>query len=181
MIKGDTGSFASRNETISITATAGTLYDLNNLNLSQFAVCKNLAQFFQYYRISSVRWRLRPNFDTYVAPALGASNPTAPYLYFLFDKAGSLGNALSFPQLEECGAIPQRVDEKICYRRWKPSVLQSSAEAGMTGQFKTAPWLPTYDVTGTTLNTPSHLGAVWAVSKTNPSDNQVYTHIHNLS
>lgn len=168
MRNANTGSFASRNETISYAATAGVVYDLNNIALNTLPVNSQLAKFYQYYRITSVQWRLKPNYDTFST----AGNTVLPYLYFLFDKAGSLGN-LTAPQFEQCGAIPQRVDDKILTRRWKPAVLMNAGQT-LTGQFKTSPWMPTMDPTGTTLNSPNHGGAVFYVSKMNANDVTVY-------
>lgn len=167
----NTGSFASRNETSSLAVTAGIVYDVNNINITQFPACTALAKYYQYYRITSIRWRLKPNYDTFVAPAAGG-NPQLPYLYFLFDKAGSLGN-MAANQFEECGAIPQRVDDKMLVRTWRPSVITSTS-ATTTTQFKTSPWLPTYQTDGQTPNVINHLGAVFYVSKMNNQDGQSY-------
>lgn len=175
MRNGDTGSFASRAETFSLQATAGVPYNLNNINLNNLIACQQLAQLYQYYRITRVEWRLKPNFDTFILNGTGGQ---APYLYFLFDKAGTFAT-LTANQFEEAGAIPQRVDEQICRRVWKPAVSTVSTTTGgnaFVGQFKTSPWLPTYKVSsaGQVLNTPDHKGAVFYVSKSTPNDVQVY-------
>lgn len=169
-----TGSFATRSETFSATGTMGQVYDLNNITLSKLAVCEQIAQYYQYYRITSVQMRFKPNFDTFVA---GGSSGTGvlPYLYFLYDKSGSLGS-LSGPQFEECGAKPIRFDERTILRKWVPSVVTQTADAsnGIT-QFKSSPWLPTFKSDGITANgSVNHLGAVWYISKINPADAGVY-------
>jgi len=175
MRNGDTGSFASRAETFSLQATAGVPYNLNNISLNNLIACQTLASLYQYYRITRVEWRLKPNFDTFILNGTGGQ---APYLYFLFDKAGSFAT-LTAPQFEEAGAIPERVDEQLCRRVWKPAVSTVSTTQGgnaLIGQFKTSPWLPTYKVSaaGQVLNAPDHKGAVFYVSKSTPNDVQVY-------
>jgi len=168
-----TGSFASRAETYSIPATAGVVYDLNDIRINaQFSVAPQLANLYQYYRITSVQWRLKPNFDTYVAPGTVAGNPQLPYLYFLYDKSGSLG-ALNATQFEECGAKPVRVDDKTVVRKWRPCVRIGDVNQAVP-MFKTSPWMPTHSTDGTTINAPNHMGAVWYVSKMNSGDAQTY-------
>jgi len=172
MPRAPTGSFASRAETYSIAASAGQVYDLNDIRINaQFTVAPQLANLYQYYRITSVQWRLKPNFDTFVSPGVGPA-PQLPYLYFLYDKSGSLG-LLNANQFEECGAKPIRVDDRTILRKWRPTVRLSDATAAVP-MFKQSPWMPTHQADGITMNAPNHLGAVWYVSKTNNVDGQVY-------
>lgn len=168
MPRAPTGSFASRQETFSIAALAGQVYDINDISLTNLTACQQLAGLYQSYRITSVQFRLKPNYDTFTA--LGAN--TLPYLYFLYDKSGSLGS-LTAPQFEACGAKPVRVDDKTIVRSWKPTVRLSDPNAAVP-MFRSSPWMPTYLTNGTTLNSPAHLGAVWYVSKMNNTDAQVY-------
>lgn len=175
MIKGDTGSFASRAETYSLIATAGTVYNLNDINLTQFTVAPKLAALYQYYRITRVEWRLKPLYDTWIHRG---TTGQMPYLYFLFDKAGSFAT-INANQFEQCGAIPQRVDDKTLVRVWKPAVVSDSTTTGgaqYVSQFKTAPWLPTFRTIngGQAINAPDHKGAVYYVTKTDPNDIQQY-------
>jgi len=167
-----TGSFASRRETYSIPATAGQVYDLNDIRINaQFVVAPILANLYQYYRITSVEMRIKPNYDAYVAGGTSGTG-ALPYLYFLYDKSGSLGN-LNATQFEECGAKPVRVDEKTILRKWKPSVRIGDLNQAVP-MFKTSPWMPTHSTDGITVNAPNHMGAVWYISKVNPSDAQIY-------
>ena len=163
-----TGSFASRSETFELTTTAGTTYDLNNITLSMLAACKQIAKFYQYYRITSVQMRFKPNCDTYAPGSV-----VLPYLYFLYDKSGSLGS-LSGPQFLAAGAKPIRVDDRTIIRRWKPSVQLLDTDGAYCPMFKTSPWMPTHLPNGTTLNDPKHFGAVWYISKINTGDAQTY-------
>lgn len=164
----NTGNFASRNETFTYPAVAGQVYDLNNISLNNLPSAQILAQEYQYYRITSVRWRLKPNYDTFST----VGNTVLPYLYFLYDKAGSLG-LLGANQFEECGAVAQRVDEKTCVRRWRPTVLLQTQQT-LTGSFRTSPWLPTHSTDGNTANIVNHLGAVFYISKMNANDATIY-------
>lgn len=161
-----TGSFASRTETYSFDLQAGNFLDLKT-NLNQYGTLAKLAEFYQYYRITSVQIRIKPNYDTF------SSGGTAllPYLYFAYDKSGSLGN-IGIAGLKSLGVKPIRVDDKIITRKFKPSVRLDST--GTIGAFRTTPWLPTYEDDGITLNTPDHLGAVWMISKTDAGDVQQY-------
>lgn len=171
MPRAPTGSFASRAETFEISATAGQTYDLNNISIAGLTVAPQLANLYQYYRITSVQWRLKPNFDTYMGQG-SSQTGGLPYLYFLYDKSGSLGS-LSGPQFLACGAKPVRVDDKSINRRWRPCVRISDPDASVP-MFKTSPWMPTHTTDGVTLNSPKHLGAVWYVSKSDSNDAQTY-------
>jgi len=168
-----TGSFASRSETFSKAITAGQVYDINNLSLADLPVCSQLAEFYQYYRITSIQMRFKPNTDTYISNGAGGSTTGyLPYLYFLYDKSGSLG-LLNANQFEEAGAKPNRLDDKTILRKWRPSVITGTVADSIT-QFKTSPWLPTHDMAGVDVNDVYHLGAVFYITKTNPNDTQTY-------
>jgi len=167
--KRTTGSFATRMEQFSLGAVAGQSYDFN-LNLNDLTVARQLSQLYQYYRITSVEMRFKPYFDTY-ANGL-SSGQTMPYLYFQYDKSGSLGG-LTAPQFEEIGTKAIRFDDKTLIRKWRPSVA-TNTDLGTT-TFKVSPWLPTHSpITPTTLNIIDHLGAVFYISKTSPSDATTY-------
>jgi len=163
-----TGSFASRSETYTLSTTAGQVYDLNSISLNSLSVAPKLANLYQYYRITSIQWRLKPNFDTFTQ----GGGSSLPYLYFLYDKSGSLGMITS-TQFAACGAKPQRVDDKTLVRSWKPSVRISGDNASVP-MFKTSPWMPTHDITGVNLNAPPHMGCIWYVQKTDSTDAQTY-------
>jgi len=168
-----TGSFASRQETKTLSLNVGQSYDFNSLNINDFVVCPQIAEFYQYYRITSVQLRFKPSFDTYVAGG-SAGTGVLPYLYFLYDKSGSIGLP-TVPQFLEMGAKPTRFDDKTIIRKWKPSVRSASADAiALTSQFKTSPWIPTYSDNGLVLNDVPHLGACWVITKSSPSDASKY-------
>lgn len=163
MPKAITGSFASRKEQFSLGITAGVSYDFS-FSLNDLPVSKQLAGLYQYYRITNVELRFKPNYDTFQAQAMDM----IPYLYFQYDKSGDLGG-LSAPQFEEIGTKAIRFDDKTIVRKWKPSVA-TITDLG-TSQFKVSPWMPTHDPQApTTLNIINHLGAVFYISKMSPTD-----------
>lgn len=142
--------------------------------LADLPVCSKLADFYQYYRITSIQMRFKPNFDTFVAGGTSGTG-VIPYLYFLYDKSGSLGT-LTGPQFEQCGAKPIRVDDKTIVRKWKPSVLiNDQTNSAPVPMFRVAPWIPTHINFGGALNDAvKHLGSVFYISKINPADATTY-------
>lgn len=161
--KRTTGSFATRMEQFSLGVTAGLSYDFS-LNLNDLPISRALAQYYQYYRITSVEMRFKPNYDTFQAQ----QSNLIPYLYFQYDKSGSLGG-LNATQFEEIGTKAIRFDDKTIIRKWRPSVA-TNTELGAT-QFKVSPWIPTHEpVTPASLNIIDHLGAVFYISKMSPGD-----------
>lgn len=129
---------------------------------------KALMSVYQYYRITSVELRFKPFFDTF-ANGL-SSGQTLPYLFFQYDKSGSL-TGLNAQGFEDIGTKAIRMDDKTLTRTWKPSVL--TASGGTVTQFKVAPWLPT-QVANTPNDDVDHYGAIFYISKTSPSDATVY-------
>jgi len=128
---------------------------------------------YQYYRITSVEMRFKPQVDTFPT---GQGN-TLPYLYFQYDKSGSL-SGLNAQGFEDIGTKAIRFDEKTLIRKWKPSVLQYTATetlGGLTGsEFKVAPWLPTQITNGLPNNKVTHYGAIFYISKAAPTDGTIY-------
>jgi len=128
---------------------------------------------YQYYRITSVELRFKPYFDTF-ANGL-SSGQTLPYLYFQYDKSGSL-SGLNAQGFEEIGTKAIRFDDKTLTRMWKPSVITNGptvATALATTQFKVSPWLPT-QISGVPNNKVTHYGAIFYISKMSPTDGTIY-------
>jgi len=173
MPKAITGNFASRKEQFSLAVTAGQVYDFT-FNLGDMVPCQALAGLYQYYRITSVELRFKPNFDTYVSGG-SAGTGILPNLNFQYDKAGVLQGTMDANNFEQLGTKAIRMDDKTIVRKWKPSVLTLNPTPGASSisQFKVAPWLPTHLLDGT-LNEPDHYGACWYISKSSPADGQVY-------
>lgn len=162
-----TGNFASRTEQFSLAVTAGIVNDFT-FNMQDLVMTKALMSVYQYYRITSVELRFKPYFDTF-ANGL-SSGQTLPYLFFQYDKSGSL-TGLNAQGFEDIGTKAIRMDDKTLTRTWKPSVL--TASGGTVTQFKVAPWLPT-QVANTPNDDVDHYGAIFYISKTSPSDATVY-------
>lgn len=157
-----TGDFASGCETFSVACTAGVVTDFT-LNMTDLLRTKALMQVYQYYRITSVEMRFKPQTDTYAAG--GAAQ--LPYLYFQYDKSGTL-SGLNAQGFEAIGTKAIRLDDKTISRKWKPSVITDTGITGTT-QFKVSPWLPTY-VNAVLNDTVAHYGAIYYISKQTPSD-----------
>jgi len=164
-----TGNFASATETFSVAVTAGIVNDFT-LDMTDLVRTKALMDVYQYYRITSVEMRFKPFFDTYANGISGGQ--TLPYLYFQYDKSGSL-SGLNAQGFEEIGTKAIRFDDKTLTRKWKPSVLTSSTGGGGVTQFKVSPWLPT-QVLGNTNDTVVHYGSIFYISKMSPTDGTVY-------
>lgn len=174
MYKGITGNFASRMEQFSIACTAGVVYDFS-FNLQDLPASTVLAQLYQYYRITSVELRFKPNTDTYISNGAGGSSTGfLPYLYFQYDKSGALAGTMNAANFEQLGTKAVRMDDKTIVRKWKPSVLTVNDGALGISQFKVSPWLPTHEYLQDQLNQPLHFGSTFYISKTNAADTQVY-------
>lgn len=166
--KRTTGNFASATETFSVAVTAGVVNDFT-LSMNDLTRTRALLTVYQYYRISSVEMRFKPQSDTFIS----GGGAQLPYLYFQYDKSGSL-QGLNAQNFEEIGTKAIRFDDKTLIRKWKPSVLTDALSASGTTQFKVSPWLPTLEAGSPTANAPPHYGAIFYISKQNPSDATVY-------
>lgn len=174
MKKQITGNFASRMEQYSLSVTPGVVYDFT-LDMTDLPICSKVAAFYQYYRITSVELRFKPNTDTYISNGSGGSTTGfIPYLNFQYDKAAGLQGTLTAASFEQMGTKAYRLDDKTLIRRWKPSVVTVTG-ANTASQFKTSPWLNTHDALGSgVINDEMHYGAVFYISKTNATDSQTY-------
>lgn len=160
-----TGNFASATETFSVAVTAGVVNDFT-FAMSDLVRTQALMSVYQYYRITSVEMRFKPQIDTFISggPAL------LPYLYFQYDKSGAL-SGLNAQGFEDIGTKAIRLDDKTISRKWKPSVVTESA--GLSTQFKVSPWLTTH-LGGVVNAAVSHYGSIFYISKMSPSDATVY-------
>lgn len=167
MPKQTTGAFASRTEQFSLAVTAGVVYDFT-FNLNDMPVIAALAQFYQYYRITSVELRFKPNYDTFQAQQADM----VPYLNFQYDKSGVLQGTMDAANFEQLGTKAIRLDDKTIVRKWKPSVLTTNTAPGFgtTSQFKVSPWMPTHIPATNQLNDEDHYGACWYISKMSSAD-----------
>lgn len=163
--KRTTGNFATATEQFSLACQAGVVYDFT-FQLLDTLRCNAIADSYQYYRITSVEMRFKPNYDTFQAQ----NTNLLPNLYFQYDKSGSLGN-LTAPGFENIGTKAIRLDDKTIVRKWKPSVLtdQVTAASGGATQFKVSPWVPVW-VGAQKNDSVVHRGAIFYISKMSPGD-----------
>lgn len=164
--KRTTGNFASATETFSVAVTAGIVNDFT-MNMTDLVRTRALMSVYQYYRITSLEMRFKPQSDTFQA----GGPSTLPYLYFQYDKSGAL-SGLNAQGFEDIGTKAIRFDDKTLVRKWKPSVLTVDAGLGAT-QFKVSPWLPT-QLNAVPNDTVEHYGAIFYISKQNPADATIY-------
>lgn len=169
------GNYATIEETSSIPITAGLSYTVNE-SINAYARASQLAQAYQYYRITKIVFKFKPNYDTFLAPGAPGAQPTLPYLYWIYDRSDSLP-VMGAPQFEAVGVKPIRLDDKTVSKTLRPSVIVQSSTLGVPSLGKISPWLPTNrDTTGATftINPVDHYGAVFYIGKMNPTDVQVY-------
>jgi len=157
--------------------TANNMFSIMNTTLDQYDRAIQVAQAYQFYRISNIAVKIKPQFDTYSFNA--GSGPTAagygkPKLYYMLDKSGSLPTTVGLENLKQMGAKPRNLDEKPLLINWAPTVLTDSMTApggsSQPGSYKVSPWLNTSANTvgpGVwTPNTIDHLGVYFYVEST---------------
>lgn len=142
--------FATAHQTLQLEdETFGTIYRLDDLNLSQFDRLAQIAEAYQFYRVKMIEMKFKPYQDTFFSGNTPGNSPgTVPYFHYLIDTGESL-NCNSFEQLRDAGAKPNRFDDKTITVRWAPRI--NTAIAGdssgvpitVYAASKTSPWLPT--------------------------------------
>lgn len=146
------------------------MYSAYNIQLSQTARARTVAQGYQLYRIKKVSFKFSPLLDTFAAGAAVATS--VPYLYCMIDRTRNLQAANSSAALKTLGAIPRRLDEKVLMFSFKPSVLNAVFDSnppsgqGQTqfAQYRVSPWLNTRDWEDPVIWKPDstdHLGCVF--------------------
>lgn len=165
-----TDNYGNIEETYSFAMTAGMTYNIYHqlTDLSQRA--QGLAKSFQYYRITDIRFRFKPLYDTFST----AYPSTIPQLYFAYDRSNTLPN-LSIIQFEQIGTKPIRFDDKIIIKKLKPAVIGES-DGNLPADYKISPWLPcnTDSTGGFTLSDVNHYGVVACITKMYAQDATVY-------
>lgn len=144
-------------------------YQMYNVNLSNTARAKVVAQGYLEYRIKRVTLRFKPSQDTFV------SGTGAPYLYYKIDRDLSCNGFSNVAQYRALGCKGRRFDESVLSVSWTPSVLTGVADNQPTiGQLKIqkpikSPWLAVdNDNTTPTIWNPSeidHLGITWILDQ----------------
>lgn len=144
------------------THTTNQNYSSYNLSLASCTRARDVAKGYQFYRIKSVKFIVRPLQDTFVE-----AGTTVPYLYYMIDRTRQLQAGFTANQLKSLGAVPRRMDDKNIVFHYKPSVLtdtyDNTAGAATFIQYKMSPWLPTRDINllAWVPSTTDHQGIVW--------------------
>lgn len=143
----------------------GTVYQNYKLDLAGHVRASTIAKGFQYFRIKSVKYTLKPLQDTF-----NGAGTSIPHLYYMIDRTGSLRAVQNSDALKKLGARPRRMDDKIVHFSYRPSVLNSSSDttpgADIFVQYKVSPWLPTREASSTLIwspNTTDHYGMIYIV------------------
>lgn len=137
---------AKLSETTQLSAyqlSANTPYMKRDFTIATNPRAAAVANAYQHYRIKKITLKLKPLVDTFT----GGVGYTAPYLYYMIDKSGSLPSNISLGALKSMGAKPIRLDEKEITISWRPSVLTNTVDLNTPGgafsQYKVSPWLST--------------------------------------
>lgn len=153
-------------------STVNTIYAQLNTQLSGFPRAVNVAQSYQFYRITNIKLRVKSPYDTYINMGPTASGAyQKPYFYYMLDKSASIPTNITLEGLKQMGAKPRPLDEKAITISWKPTVLTAvatnlpvSGGAPMPSQYKSSPWLSTSANTQTPAwfaSEVDHLGIYW--------------------
>lgn len=169
--------FASAKQTlVLLNDNVNLLYTLYDVKLADFDRLSQIAQCYQYFRITKIEYKLKPFADTFTS----AGGNSVPYLLWLIDRNESFDFATNgFQQIRDAGVKPIRFDDKTINIRYKPSVLQTLPADGLnppiTQTFmnsRVSPWLPTNRYAGQETATyqwgPSivpHRGIVYGVQQ----------------
>lgn len=145
--------------TTDIQMATGNVYGLYNFALTNSPRAAAVAAGYQYYRISRVMLKVKPNADTYDAYQVATlPNPPGyfgmPYFYYMIDKSGAFdNNGTTLNVLKHAGAKGIILNEKSINVSFKPAVQIGSSDSGsppgpapvseLAAAFKTSPWLTT--------------------------------------
>lgn len=127
--------------------TTNLIYGPNEVSLDLFKRASQIAANFQQYRITGVKLRFTPRFDTFPANANAATAYSIPYLYYLIDRVGAIRDSVSLNELRSMGARPHRFDDKTIVVSYKPGVKVAVSAANTTAvspqRYIMSPWLST--------------------------------------
>lgn len=140
------------------------MYGASVFSLSQFKRASSLAQNFQQYRITKVKFTFKPLFDTFTATTNAADQIVVPYFYYMIDKNGSIPTNATLQTLQAMGAKPRRFDDKSVVVQWSPSYVMSDVDTSLVKPF-ISPWLNTNDEPATSTwkaSTAGHYG-LWYI------------------
>lgn len=150
-------------------------------SLARYTRAPKIAQGYQEFRISRVTWEFVPLFDTFANNGL-PSTSTIPELYYMVDRVGTMKNFTTAQQLEQAGAKPHRLDDKIKRVSIRPTVLMGALDLNNASNPyanpKTSPWLSTSktndNVGSWSASSIDHLGLAWIIQTSTPSATMPY-------
>jgi len=133
---------------------------VNVINLQDFARSTDLAQYYQWYRITEVKYDYQPFSDTFQeGPSTGApsTSASAPQMYYIMDRSGRYDTAttpFTLQTIVEQGAKPRKFTKNITIK-YKPNTLILNTIGGSDGtviasapQLKFNSWISTYQPAG---------------------------------
>lgn len=129
-----------------------------------------IASQFGLYRIASLKFTIRPRFDTYSQGIAGTvNNPiSVPTFYWKINRYGDMPGAFNADTMRALGVKAYRLDDKNVVFKYKPNILIASKDTPGTGtnQVKITPWLSTDEAPADatfTLSTATHYGHAFFV------------------
>ena len=128
------------------------------LQLGGFPRALDIADNFQEYRIVKAEYSYTPYYDTFSSAYQAGSsnvNMSVPSLYTRSQVVES-PSSYNLAYLTAQGAKPIRLDDKIIRHTYRPHVLQTTSQAGSSGQYVKplkSPWISTH--TPTLSGTPT--------------------------
>lgn len=140
--------------------TVNSIYNFSDLQLAQFPRASTVAEGYQQFRITRVKFQVTPLLDTFAA---GGATQT-PYLFWVINRTGQNYAGLNKAWFIANGAKPLRFDDKTITIQYAPAVVLDAVEAGTPGVgnqanvSKTKTWL--------SCNKEAFTGAPFAPSQT---------------
>lgn len=169
-------NYSRIHEEYDVTANANTTY-AHVTQLSSLVRAKQIAPFFQEYKITSVKLIFKPKWDTY--PVDLANGQQLPYFLFVNDPASTVPNNIAYQDYISMGAKPVRFDDRSITRYMPPCVIMNSPVTSTTvlpALIKKSPWLPTSSTNGGpwSINDVVHHGLKALITGVTPADTSQY-------
>jgi len=133
------------------------MYGSSLVQMASFDRAVAVARAYQEYRITSLRWTFKPQFDTFTATTDAATALRVPIFYHMIDKAQAIPLNATLGTLRSMGAKPRRFDDKNLLVTYSPAVqgvVWDGGVAATPAKPAVSPW----------LNTNAAPDAAWAPS-----------------